>query len=210
MVVSTLASHKSQNDLVKSETMMSSKFLVPTHVSRRLLPAFSSLRHLPVEDQMLKLWQRSPLFAFEPQTPVCRINEDDKKYSISVDLPGVKASDMKIKLLADNVLQLSGGRKYQDEGRTEESKFGYQFNLANKNIDLQHLRANLSDGVLKIVAPVLETAKHHSREIFINEVDSSVDTLQVEAGDTPNTPAEDIRIFETEIEREKQKSKIEY
>lgn len=154
--------------------MALSKFLLPApFLSRRLLlPAFSSLNRLPAEDMLLNLWNRRPMFGYEKDTPTCRIHQDDKTYSILVDLPGVKANDMKIKLMADNILHLSGGRKFQEDGRIEESKFGYQFSLANKNLDLDNLQANMSDGVLKISAPMLEPVEKvaASRDIFINVI----------------------------------------
>lgn len=101
------------------------------------------------------------------------VDADDKKYAISIDLPGVKANEMKLKLLPDNVLHLSGGRKFQDEGRTEESKFSYHFSLANKNLDVENLHAHLRDGVLEIGVPRIETAEaEQSKEIHISEGNS--------------------------------------
>ena len=150
-------------------------FLPAPFITRRLVPAFSSLQHLPADDFFHKFW-KTPIFAsYEADTrPTYRINENDKMYSISVDLPGVKATDMKIQLLAENILHLSGGRKFEDVGRMEESKFAYKFNLAHKNLDLEKLQANLADGVLNITAPVMENAANNVREIKILEGDSFV------------------------------------
>lgn len=160
--------------------MSLSKFLLPApFLTRRMFPAFSSLQHLPAEDLFHKIW-KSPIFAaYESDAgPTYRVNEDDKMYSIAVDLPGVKANDMKIRLLADNILHLSGGRKFEDVGRVEESKFGYKFSLAHKNLDLEKLQANLADGVLKITVPVLDSSPETIREIRITEGDSFVPPVE--------------------------------
>jgi HSP20 family molecular chaperone IbpA len=46
-----------------------------------------------------------------------QVQEDDKMYTVSVDVPGVRAEDMNIKIEDNNVLHLSGGRKI-NEGKT--------------------------------------------------------------------------------------------
>lgn len=168
--------------------MALSKFMLPGHlVSRRvLLPAFSSLQRLPAEDLFSKLiasdddlfqrlLNRRPMFGFDSDIPIYRVNEDGKKYEIAIDLPGVKAHDMKIKLQSDNILHLIGGRKFQEEGHSEETKFGYRFNLANKNLDLDNLQANLSDGVLKISVPALDQVAGADKSKEINIIEGDVD-----------------------------------
>lgn len=103
-------------------------------------------------------------------SPVYNIHQSDKMYSLEIDLPGVKASDMSMKLMDNNVLHLSGGRKFRDDTSVEESKFGYRFNLSDKNLDTDKLEANLYDGVLKIKVPFFEQQETiEPREIEIVE-----------------------------------------
>eukprot|EP00429_Kryptoperidinium_foliaceum_P037067 CAMPEP_0176174312 /NCGR_PEP_ID=MMETSP0120_2-20121206/89307_1 /TAXON_ID=160619 /ORGANISM="Kryptoperidinium foliaceum, Strain CCMP 1326" /LENGTH=170 /DNA_ID=CAMNT_0017512347 /DNA_START=661 /DNA_END=1169 /DNA_ORIENTATION=+ len=159
--------------------MALSKYILPHPLLRRqVLPAFSSLRHLPTEDLFDRFWNNTYRQHFLPHfdhpasnnVPVYQVSEDDKKFSISVDLPGVRAEDMQIKLLDNNILHLSGGRKFQEDDSVTERKFGYQFSLSNKNLDLEHLQAHLSDGVLKISAPiVISSVEDSARTIPILE-----------------------------------------
>jgi HSP20 family protein len=96
-------------------------------------------------------------FSFHPGYA---IHEDEKSYAISIDIPGVKADEMTLKLEEDHhdhdhgrvVLHLSGGRKVQKEGSVSETKFVKRFTLG-ENVDTEKLTANLENGVLRVTAP---------------------------------------------------------
>jgi len=97
------------------------------------------------------------------------VHEDDKTYMVSVDVPGVKAEDINLKIEDDKVLHLSGGRKIQKEnGSFSESKFDYRMTLSD-NVDVNKISANLQDGVLKLTAPKMEVKKPEARVINITE-----------------------------------------
>jgi HSP20 family protein len=86
-------------------------------------------------------------------SPGYEINESDEKYEISIDLPGVKASEMTAQLEdGGRVLHISGGRKIVKKGKTSETKFEKRFTLGN-NVDTSKLSAHLSNGVLTVSAP---------------------------------------------------------
>jgi HSP20 family protein len=86
-------------------------------------------------------------------SPGYEIHEDDEKYSIAIDVPGVKAHDMTITLEENgHVLNLSGGRKIKKGDSVTETKFVKTFTIGD-NVDADKIAANLSDGVLEVTAP---------------------------------------------------------
>jgi HSP20 family protein len=92
-------------------------------------------------------------------SPGYEINENEEKYEISMDLPGVKASEMTAQLEEDGrVLHVSGGRKIEKDGKTTETKFEKRFTIGS-NVDTTKLTANLADGVLTVTAPKLKAAE---------------------------------------------------
>ena len=89
-------------------------------------------------------------------SPGYEIHEDDKQYTIAIDVPGVKMEDMTIKLEENGrVLHLSGGRKIKRGDKVSETKFVKRFTIGH-NVDTENIRANLSDGVLEVTAPKKE------------------------------------------------------
>ena len=98
------------------------------------------------------------------------IHEDDDKYSIAIDVPGVKSEDMTIKLEENGqVLNLSGGRKIKKGDDTvSETKFVKQFTIG-ENVDVDKIAASLSDGVLEVTAPKKAVEKKEAHIIKITE-----------------------------------------
>jgi HSP20 family protein len=102
-------------------------------------------------------------------SPGFEISELDGNYQISVDVPGVKASDMNVELENDGrVLHISGGRKVTRDGTTSETKFEKKFTIG-KNVDVQKMTANLADGVLVLKAPKIEPKEPPKFSIPITE-----------------------------------------
>ena len=91
---------------------------------------------------------------------------DDKNIVVSLDVPGVKAEDIDIKL-EDGILAISGVRKYynngnkndQDAAAMKKRKFSYTMDIDEKEINTTEIKANLSDGVLVITIPKLPKSK---------------------------------------------------
>lgn len=106
-----------------------------------------------------------------------QIQEDDKAYSIALDVPGVKPEDMKMQLKDnDRVLHLSGGRKFQKEGTESETRFDRRFTIG-ENVDIENIRADLANGVLTITAPKKSPEELAPRDIPITaSFDASVIT----------------------------------
>ena len=102
-------------------------------------------------------------------SPGYEINETADKYNIAVDVPGVRMQDMTVNLENEGrVLHISGGRKYEKDGVTRETKFEKRFTIGD-NVDKDKLTANLNDGVLVLSAPKVKKTEEPVRNIMITE-----------------------------------------
>jgi len=105
--------------------------------------------------------------------PSVNTRESDDAYYIEVDLPGIKKEDIEI-TTEDNVLTISGERKYKDEIKEEDyykvesryGKFSRSFTLPEK-VDIAKIHAESKDGVLEVVIPKLEEEENKPRKIEI-------------------------------------------
>ncbi|KAG7355224.1 heat shock protein Hsp20 [Nitzschia inconspicua] len=95
-----------------------------------------------------------------------QVHEDDRTYTVSVDVPGVRPEDMNVKIEDDNVLHLSGGRKIQDGTNFSERKFDYRMTLGD-DVQVDKISASIADGVLKLTAPKMEKKEPEARTIKI-------------------------------------------
>lgn len=105
-------------------------------------------------------------------TPAVDVSEDEKRYLIRADLPGVDPKDINVNLEGDE-LTLSGERREEkeDEGRnwqrTERihGQFFRRFRLP-ESADSEHIEARSDKGVLEIVIP--KQPKTQPRKIAVN------------------------------------------
>lgn len=105
--------------------------------------------------------------------PVCEITDEEKHYSISLDIPGVSRDDVSIEV-KDNILSVTGERK--SKAGTEKSgtlrrerrygKFSRAFTLP-QNVNAETIEARFENGVLEIVLPKEEKAQ--PRKIKISD-----------------------------------------
>ncbi len=103
--------------------------------------------------------------------PSASTREGEFAYHIELDIPGVKKEEISINN-DNNVLTVSGERKFQKELKHESyyklesayGKFNRSFSLP-KDIDIEHIEAKYSDGVLEIVIPKM--VKTESKKIEI-------------------------------------------
>lgn len=106
-------------------------------------------------------------------TPAVDIEEDDKQYMVSVDLPGLDKKEVDIKIEND-VLTISGEKKSEQkqEGknyhRTERyyGKFERSFRLSD-DVNKELIEANFKNGVLHISLPKSEKAKPRQIEVKV-------------------------------------------
>lgn len=137
---------------------------------------------LPATRQFLPTLQRSASSAFAPiqrefnrlfdelgdswatftdidLAPRMDVHEDEKSIELTVELPGLSESDVKI-AVEDDVLTISGEKKAEKtykEGstRVSERSFGAFSRSVSlpRSVDAAGIKASMADGVLKIVAP---------------------------------------------------------
>lgn len=88
-------------------------------------------------------------------------SECDDRIQLSVDLPGVKASDLDVKV-ENGVLTIAGTRKIVLEGGGyKRFRFEKNFSIDADSVDVAHMTANLSSGVLVLKAPKQKRAGPH-------------------------------------------------
>jgi HSP20 family protein len=112
----------------------------------------------------------SPIASF---TPRVNTREADDAYYIELDLPGIKKDDIEI-TTEDNVLTISGERKFKEEVKEEDyykvesryGKFSRSFTLP-EDIDISGISAKSEDGVLEVVIPKKEDDSKKLRKIEI-------------------------------------------
>jgi HSP20 family protein len=105
--------------------------------------------------------------------PMTDILEDNDKYYLNIDLPGIKKEDVKINY-SNGQLSVSGERKQESEEknlkfhRSERSygKYFRSFTLPQK-IKENEIDAEFKDGQLKISIPKSEEAKPKQLEIKV-------------------------------------------
>jgi len=112
--------------------------------------------------------------AYRRPTYRYRIDEEEDKYTLSVELPGVKASDVNVSLEQDGrVLRIHGMRQEKNGDMAYESKFSKDFVL-NKDVHVEGIEAKLSEGVMTVVAPKEPKVEPKSISIPVFEVPEKV------------------------------------
>ncbi|PIQ10727.1 MAG: heat-shock protein Hsp20 [Ignavibacteriales bacterium CG18_big_fil_WC_8_21_14_2_50_31_20] len=112
-------------------------------------------------------------FANAVWSPLTDIREDEDKYSLHLDLPGVKKEDVKI-TFNNGQIAISGERNFGKEEKNSKyhhverafGKYYRAFNLPEKIIE-DRIDAEFKDGILKITIPKAEEAKPKQIEVKI-------------------------------------------
>lgn len=103
--------------------------------------------------------------------PAADLDENDKAYFVSVDLPGVKKEDIKVEV-HDGKLSVSGERKSErsDKGYVER-KYGKFERIVTlpEEVDVEGIEAHFENGVLQLAIPKKELVKPKKVEIGIGE-----------------------------------------
>lgn len=117
-------------------------------------------------EKFFDVFSRAEYFA-----PACEILDEEKSYSISLDIPGLKKEEIDIEV-KDNHLHVTGERKApqgQDNLLRSERKYGKfsrVFSLP-QNVDAESIQAKFENGVLEITLPKEE--KSTTRKISISD-----------------------------------------
>lgn len=126
--------------------------------------------------------QRDPFMVLQRSSPGYEVHQNDKAWQISIDVPGVKATDMQVNLEQNGrLLHLSGGRKVEKENEVRETKFDKKFTIGD-DIDTTQIAANLADGVLVVTAPKKEKIEPPVTNIPITQ-GPAVETIEAEMTD---------------------------
>merc|ERR1711937_876684 len=80
-----------------------------------------------------------------------RLVDNDEKFQLTMDVPGVKEEDIDIKL-DDGQLTVQGHRTLGSESSRFSSKFLRSFSL-DPTVDIDSFTATLKNGVLTVSAP---------------------------------------------------------
>lgn len=106
--------------------------------------------------------------------PAIDIHEDDDKYTLSADLPGLQKEDITLTVV-DNILTLKGERRKQAETnekgyhRVERAYGTFQraFQIPG-GVDAAKVEAKFEHGVLQVSLPKPEAAKPRNIEVKVN------------------------------------------
>lgn len=106
--------------------------------------------------------------------PLADVVENDKSYTITVDLPGLTKKDIKVSY-SNGLLSINGERKSEKESKDSnyykvERSFGKFYRCFNmpEGIDEDKIDAKFEDGILKIEVAKSEEAKPKQIEINVN------------------------------------------
>lgn len=97
--------------------------------------------------------------------PLTNVTEDDHKYYVRAELPGMAAGDIDVSVTGDSI-SISGERKIPPEKKgtryhrreREAGKFSRMIGLPDQ-IDTEKVEASCVDGILTVVVPKAEAAK---------------------------------------------------
>ena len=100
-------------------------------------------------------------------TPAVDVVEDDVKFELYADLPGVAQADLDIQVEKE-VLTIKGERKLARKGERNVGAFSRSFTLP-KHVDVEKIAASLKDGVLTLTLPKRPEAQPRQIKVAINQ-----------------------------------------
>ncbi|HLZ99484.1 MAG TPA: Hsp20/alpha crystallin family protein [Steroidobacteraceae bacterium] len=104
--------------------------------------------------------------------PTMEVEESDKEYRVTAELPGMEERDIEI-LLQDGVLSIRGEKKVENESRnrTFSERFYGRFERQlsfDRAVDEEHVNATFRNGVLAVTVPKTAQVVERSKRIAIN------------------------------------------
>jgi HSP20 family protein len=109
--------------------------------------------------------------------PNIEVEETDKEYRVTAELPGIEERDIEV-LLQDGVLSLRGEKKVENESRnrTFSERFYGRFERQlsfDREVDEDHVNATFRNGVLTVMVPKTAQVVERSKRIPINAATKS-------------------------------------
>jgi HSP20 family protein len=107
-------------------------------------------------------------------SPAVDIKEDDDKFTLLADLPGLSKKDIKINV-KENMLHITGERSVEKKDDRDDyyrierrrGRFNRSFRLPDSVIE-NEIKAKFKDGVLSVSLPKSEEVKEPELEITVN------------------------------------------
>lgn len=138
-------------------------------------------------DPFRDLDRLSPEVARTSATPVLQMDavRDEHEVLIYFDVPGVSSDDIDVSV-EKNELTVTVDRRWNDEGKQvlsserPQGQFTRRVMLGDA-LDLEHLKAKISDGVLIIAVPVSERSKPRRIDVETSSGDEPIDTTSTDA-----------------------------
>lgn len=103
-------------------------------------------------------------------SPALDVEESEGKYTLMLDLPGIKKDEIKIEV-RDNTLFISGERTREKKSDGEVTRFERYFGRFErslslpKSVDTENISANYLDGVLTLDIPKIAEASTKRIEV---------------------------------------------
>ena len=128
-------------------------------------------------DDMFRGFEGSRLGGERREWPHIDVEEADKDYRVTAELPGMEERDVEV-LLQDGVLTLRGEKKLESElrDRTLSERFYGRFERQlsfDREVDEAGVTATFRNGVLTVTVPKTAQVVEQTRRIPINEAGKS-------------------------------------
>lgn len=119
----------------------------------------------------LRLFEEEPFL----RTPLANISEDETKYEMKAEVPGLDKGDLEI-TIHDDMLEIKGENKVEHEEKNEEgqlvrreyssSSYYRSFQLP-EDVDEDSIDATLEKGILKLTLPKKELPEKEKKKIEV-------------------------------------------
>jgi HSP20 family molecular chaperone IbpA len=160
-------------------------------------------------NSLMRQSEESRLRRAQQSSPRFDIQELEDAYELTMEVPGMEAKDLSVELEDNDLLRVSGSRRFTSEGgQVVETKFDQSFSL--EDVETEHVKVTLSNGLLKISAPkkvtqvtrlIIEqeqpTEEVHVKKTVMGKKINSV-TESGSGGDEPVAEVDDLSIFKEE------------
>merc|ERR1719313_807495 len=123
--------------------------------------------------------------------------DNDEKFQLTVDVPGVNEEDIEIKL-DDGQLTVAGQRLAVSESSRFASKFSQSFYL-DPTVDVDNFTATLKNGVLVVSAPKdLSKLEENVRKIPITPLEDIIGESKKQTGSSAGDEKEEVSVEHTD------------
>jgi HSP20 family protein len=145
----------------------------PATRSDSLSPVMSLHREMNrLFDDVFRGFDDPRLFAGRTGWPSMDVEETDKEYRVTAELPGLEERDVEV-LLQDGLLIVRGEKKLESENRNRTyserfyGRFERQITL-DRDVDESAVNATFKNGILTVTVPKSARAVERSKRIPIN------------------------------------------